>query len=156
MATLAAAAANAALAASAVSAYSSYQSGQSQKKAAKYNEKVMEQQALDAKQRAAVAGAEKKDEARQIAARQAAIASSSGVSATSGTPLALLVETAGLGELDAARTRNNAEREAQGLKAAGKLERYQGKMAARGGALNAAGTFLGGMSSAYSTYKITK
>jgi len=143
----------AAVASAAVSGYATYQSGQTQKKAGKYNEKMGEYRALDAAQRGASEAAAKRDRARRIAAQQAEGMAASGVDINSGTPLALLTETAGLGELDALTTVNNARREAWGYQTQGTLDRYQGKMAGRSGVLNAGGTFLGGASNAYFGYK---
>lgn len=142
-----------ALTSAAVSGYSQYQSGQSQKAAAKYNANMAEVQEQDTLQRGADAGAERRQQARRLAATQKDRMSGMGVSTASGTPLSLLTETAGLGELDALTIQNNARREAWGIKSGAKLDLYQGKMAARGGALSAGGTLLGGASSAYYGYK---
>lgn len=146
-------AAYASLAAAAVSGFATYKSGQSQKKAGKYNAEMQEMKALDATQRGAAEAAGKRDRARKIASQQAEGMAASGVDIHSGTPLALLAETAGLGELDALTAVNNARREAWGYGAQGTLDRYQGKMAGRGGVLNAGGTLLGGASNAYFGYK---
>jgi hypothetical protein len=142
-----------AVASAAAGGYATYQSGQTQKKAAEYNEKMGEYKALDAAQRGAAEGAAKRDRARKIASQQAEGMAAGGVDISSGTPLALLTETAGLGELDALTSVNNARREAWGYQAQGTLDRYQGKMAGRGGTLNAGGTLLGGASNAYFGYK---
>lgn len=139
--------------AAAVSGYSAYQSGQSQKKAAEYNADMAEISARDTLQRGADAGAERRMQARRVAAQQTERMSAMGVSTTSGTPLDILTETAGYGELDALTASNNAQREAWGIRGGAKLERYQGKMAARGGKLTAAGTFLGGAANSYYGYK---
>jgi hypothetical protein len=143
-------------ASAAASGYAQYESGQSQKKAANYNAKMADMQAQDTLQRGADAGAERKQQARKMISTQTERMSGMGVSVNTGTPLGLLTETAGLGELDALTVQNNARREAWGLKSGAKLDLYQGKMAARGGALNAAGTLLGGASSAYYGYKGAK
>lgn len=145
-----------AVASAAISGYSQYQAGQSQKKAGEYNAEMQRRQAQDALQRGAIEGAAKQDRARKIASQQAEGMAMSGVSIDTGTPLALLTETAGLGELDALRSRNNAQREAWGLNTSAELDEYHGKMAGRAGTLNAAGTFLGGASDAYFGYKKAK
>lgn len=146
-------AAVAAVVSTAVGGYSAYQSGQSRKDAGEDNAEVQRQQSSDALQRGAIEGAAKRDKARRIAASQAEAAAMSNLAINTGTPLALLTETAGLGELDALTTLNNAQREAWGYKASSQLEQYQGKAAGRAGVLNAGGTFLGGASSAYYGYK---
>jgi hypothetical protein len=147
--TAATVAAYASLAAAAVSGFATYRSGESQKKAGKYNAKMQELKAQDALQIGADEAAGKRDRARQIAASQAEGMAGAGLSINTGTPLSLLTETAGLGELDALTTLNNARREAWGYKGQSNLDRYQGKAAGRSGILNAGGTFLGGASNAY-------
>jgi hypothetical protein len=133
--------------------YSSIQAGNDKKKAEEYNAEMDQRQAKDALQRGAIEGAAKKDRARKIASAQAEGAAISGVSASSGTALALLTETAGLGELDALRSSNNAQREAWGLRAQSTLDEFEGKAAQRTGYLNGAGTFLSSAGNAYSSYK---
>jgi hypothetical protein len=146
----------AAVAGAAISGYSAYQSGQSQKKASKYNADMAEMKALDASHRGATEAAAKRDHARKIGASQAANMAASGVRIDSGTPLSLLTETAGLGQLDALTSLNNAQREAWGYGGQATLDRYQGKAAARAGVLNSAGTMLGGASKAYYGYQAAK
>lgn len=138
------------LLASGVSAYSSYQSGQSQKKAAEYNAEMQERQAKDAIAIGAQDAAARRDRARKVASAQAEAAAMSGVDVNTGTPLALLTETAGLGELDALTAQNNAQRQAWGYQGQAILDAYQGRMAGQAGTLNATSTFLGGLSSAAS------
>lgn len=132
-----------------ISGYSAYESGQSQKKAGEYNAKMGELKAQDALQRGADEAGEIRARARRVASGQAEAGAMSNVDISSGTPLALLTETAGLGELDALRTINNAEREAWGQKAQSELDLFQGNAAGRAGKLNAGGTFL---TSAANTY----
>jgi hypothetical protein len=146
-------AAIASVAAAGVSTYAQVQAGESQKDAANYNAEMGRMKAQDALQRGASEAALKRDKARQVASAQAEGAAMSGVSISTGTPLALLTETAGLGELDALRTVNNAHREAWGYKAQSTLDEFQGAAAQRTGYLNAAGTFLGGASNSYYGYK---
>lgn len=139
----------ASLAGTGISAYAAYASGKSQKEAAKYNADVADAQAHDALQRGADDAADVKERARRVGSSQVEAFSRSGVLATTGTPLELLTETAGMGERDALKTMNNAKREAWGYKSQAELDRYQGKAAGRGGILNAGGTFLTGATSTY-------
>jgi hypothetical protein len=139
-----------------VSSYSAVKSGESQKHAAEYNAEMQQAQAKDALQRGAIEAATKKDAARKIASSQVTTFGASGLDAGFGTPLALLTETAGFGELDSLRTINNAKRTAWGYKAQADLDLYQGKMAQRGGVMNAAGTFLNSAGSAGMSYYSTK
>lgn len=136
-----------------VSMYSSVKSGEAQKDAADYNAEMSRMKAQDSLQRGAIEAAAKQDRARKIAGSQREGAAMSGVAVDSGTPLDLLVETAGLGELDARRTMNNAHREAWGLGAQADLDEFQGKTARTGGYLNAAGTFLSSAASSYYGYR---
>lgn len=145
-------AASASLAAAGVTAYSSVAAGQSQEKAAEYNAEMQRRQAQDSLQRGAIEAAAKQDRARKIASQQAEGMALSGVAIDSGTPLALLTETAGLGELDKLRTLNNARRMAWGYGAQAELDIFQGNAAARAGYLNAGGTFLGAAASAAGYY----
>lgn len=139
-----------------VSTYAQYQAGQSAKEAGEYNAEMGRRKAQDSLQRGAIEAGAKRDQARKVASTQAEAGAMSGVDISFGTPLALLTETAGLGELAALRTSNNATREAWGLKAQADLDEFQGDAAGRAGTLNAAGTFLGGASSAYMGYKAGK
>lgn len=150
MATIAAVSA---VASASVGAYSAVKAGESQKEAADYNADMGKMKAQEALQRGAIEGADKRQQARRLAATQAEGAAMSGVEISSGTPLALLTETAGLGELNALRTVNNASREAWGFKAQANLDEFSGRAAQTGGRLNAAGTFLGGASQATLAYR---
>ena len=131
---------------SAVNAYSSYQSGQSEKQAADYNAKMMEQSAQDTIQRGADSAAEHRQKVKKMISSQVVGYAASGVDPNTGTPLDVGVETAGMGELDALRIVNNAQREAWGLNTQASLVRYRGKMAGRAGTMNAVGSILGGAS----------
>lgn len=152
-ATMATIAAVSAVASAGVSAYSAVKSGETQEDAAEYNAEIQRNQAKEALQRGAIEAATKKDRARQVAASQAEAAGIGGIGINSGTSLALLTETAGLGELDALRSVNNARREAWGLKAQSELDLFQGRAAGRAGVLNAGGTLLSGAGNAYYGYK---
>ncbi|BCS54785.1 hypothetical protein [Geobacter sp. SVR] len=152
-ATLMTIAAVSAVAGAGVSAYSMYASGENQKEAADYNAEMSKLKAQDALQRGAIEASAKREKAKRVAGAQAESMAMSGVAIDTGTPLALLTETAGLGELDALRSVNNATREAWGYKAQSSLDEYQGRSAASAGLLNAGGTFLGGASNAYFGYR---
>jgi len=83
-----------------------------------------------------------------MTARQNAVMSAGGVDASTGTPLDLQTETAGIGELDALRIVNNAQRQAAGYQAQAGLERFRGDAARTAGYFGAAGSILGGVGSA--------
>lgn len=132
-----------------ISAYSAINAGERQKEAADYNAEVGRQRAGDALQRGADEAATKRDEARKVGAMQREGLSMSGVDVNTGTPLDLLTETAGLGELAALKTLNNARREAWGYRAQADLDEFQGRNARTTGYLNGAGTILGGAANTY-------
>lgn len=141
------------LSSAAVGGYAAYSTGQNAKETAKYNEVMGERKATDALERGADQAAIVRDRARRVAGTQTEGAAMSGVEVNSGTPLALLTETAGLGELDAMRTLNNAKREAWGLSAQSELDAFSGRAAGRAGTLNAGGTLLTGAANSYYGYK---
>lgn len=146
-------AAVAAVASAAISAYSAYSSGQSQKKASEYNAEMQRRAADDALQTGANEAAEHRDKVRQIMSSQVAATGAAGLNTASGTPLQILTETAGVGELDALRIVNNAQRRAYGMNAQAELDVFQGKAAGRAGFMNAGASLLSGASNAYFGYK---
>lgn len=132
-----------------VSVYSSVKSGEAQKKAQDYNANIQAIHAKDVAQQGADSAAAQKEKQRRIASTQTAIMGAGGLDTTSGTPLQLLTETAGMGELDALRLQNNASRQAWGHTSQGVLDMYQGNAAASAGNMNAAGSLLGGVSKGF-------
>lgn len=142
-----------AIAGAGTAGYSAYQTGQTAKKTGKYNAEMQGRKERDALERGADDAAAVRLRARRVAAAQTEGAALSGVEISSGTPLALLTETAGFGELDALRTLNNAQREAMGYKAQGNLDTYGGRAASRAGSFNAGGSLLTGASNAYYGWK---
>ena len=156
------------LAAGGLSAYSSIQAGRSAKEAGNYNAAVAENQAKaeewagrDAAVRGADRAAQRREDARRVAGAQVAGFGASGVDVTTGSPLDLLTETAGFGELDALTEINNARREAYGhtvaagnQRAKAALDRFQGSAARRTGYLNAGGTILGSVGQMYYNAKV--
>lgn len=132
----------------AVGSYSAYAQGENAKEAADYNAKVQENAALDAQQRGSIAAAEHQDKVRRLIGTQTATAAANGLLTNTGTPLDILVDTAGMGKLDALRLLSNANREANGLNAQAGLLKIEGDNAKTAGTLNAAGHALSGLSSA--------
>lgn len=137
-----------AVAGAGVSAYSAVAAGENARETADYNAKVAENAARDANERGAIAAAEQRARTRQMTARQNAAMSSGGLDASTGTPLEIQTETAGMGELDALRIVNNAQRQAAGLNAQADLDRFKGNAARTAGYFGAAGSILGGLGSA--------
>ena len=133
----------------AISATGTYEAGQSQKAAADYNAKVQNNAAKDALQRGADSAEQNTEKTRRLLATQNATMGANGLVTSTGTPLDILTNTAGLGELDSLRLLNNAQRDASGLTTQANLTQFQGNQAADAGTLGAAATVLGGASKAY-------
>lgn len=129
-------------------AYSAVAAGENAKEAADYNARVAENAAKDAAQRGAIAADEQRQKTRQMIARQNAALSAGGLDASTGTPLDIQTETAGMGELDALRIVSNAQRQAAGYTAQAGLEQSRGDAARTAGYFGAAGSILGGVGSA--------
>lgn len=136
-------------------------------KASTYNAQVAEmnatlsqRRAKDATERGARAEQQKRQEVAQLQGRQRAAMAANGVDVGYGSALDTLIDTAYLGELDALTIRRNAARESydyevdavNGRADAG-LSRMNADAAVTGGYLDAAGTILGGASSAYKGYR---
>ena len=136
-----------AAAATSVSAYSAVAAGENAKETADYNAEMQRRAAHDAVVRGEIEASEKRQQAKRIIATQTAGFAANGVNINSGSPLDVLTETAGMGELDALRTLNNAQRHASGLTANADLVQAQGKQQQTAGYYNAAGTALSGLSS---------
>lgn len=81
---------------------------------------------------------------RQLIGAQRAAAAGGGVEVNSGSPLQLQADAAALSAMDQATIRNNAWKEAMGLKMESSIQRSHGDMAARTGRFNARQTMLGG------------
>lgn len=127
----------------AVGVVSSLSQAQQQKSAAKYNEKLAENQAVGARQEAAAAAdRQQRQSAKTIGTMQASYAAS-GVS-TEGSPLEVLEESARNAELDRLTILWNGEGRAQGYQNTAELERSRGKNAMASGYLSAAGSVMKG------------
>lgn len=145
-----------AVAAAGTTAYSAVAAGENAKETADYNKQVADNAAKDAAQRGAVAADEQRLKTRQMIARQNAALSAGGWNASTGTALDLQTETAGIGELDALRIINNAQRQAAGFKDQAALEGFKGDVGLQAGYFGAAGSILGGLGSAAGSYSKIK
>jgi hypothetical protein len=127
----------------AVGVVSSLSQAQQQKSAAKYNEKLAENQAIGARQEAAAAAdRQQRQSAKTIGTMQATYAAS-GVG-LEGSPLEVLEESARNAELDRLTILWNGEGRAQGYQNTAELERSRGKNAMASGYLSAAGSVVKG------------
>ena len=127
----------------AVAAVGAISQGQQAKSAAKYNEKLAENQAVGARQEAAAAAdRQQRQSAKTIGSMQATYAAS-GVG-LEGSPLEVLEESARNAELDRLTILWNGEGRAQGYQNTAELERSRGKNAMASGYLSAAGSVMKG------------
>ncbi len=139
--------------AAAASSYAMYEQGQQQKKAAKYNAKVMEQRALN-ERRAAQAKADDIRH-RNLAAlsEMTAKAGASGIALAPGTsPLVALSYNARELELDALRAEWEGNVSSDATLSGASMSRWQGESAARSSNIQAGTTLLSGVSGAGQTY----
>lgn len=135
----------------AVGVYSAYQQGQAQQKAAKYNAKVAENQAIAARNAAAVREQQHREQVRRLHATQRAVSGASGVT-EEGSPLLVMADTLEQAELDAQRIRYGGEVSAAGFESQARLSRFQGQQAAQAGLIGAGSTLLSGAASAARVY----
>lgn len=136
-----------------VSGYSQYQQGKQQDQAAETNAKISSMQAKDAADRGAIEERNVRNNTRALIAQQRVALAANGIDISSGTPLNLQAEAAGLGEVDAVTARTNSLRQAWGFDSEAANLRAKGKSARQAGMVGAAGTLLSGASNAYSTYR---
>ena len=134
-----------------VSAYTAVAASDNAHDTAKYNAEVQENAAKDAQQRGAIAAAEHQDKVRRMIGTQMATAGANGLLTTTGTPLDIMTDTAGMGKLDALRILDNASRQAKGLDDQATLTRIEGDNAQSAGYWNAAGSVLGAASKVATT-----
>jgi hypothetical protein len=139
------------IAASALQAKSQYDTGKYNQQVAETNAEIDNRAAADAVQRGADDAAKVRGQARRIAASQRAGTAASGVSVDTGSALDLLTETAGLGELEALTTLNNAQRQAYGYQVQGMNQTAQGRLARFQGNTQAVGSIMTGAAKAYSS-----
>lgn len=149
----------ASLASAAVGAVGAVQQGNAAAASAKYNAQVNENNntlalraAEDARKRGEVEAQEHNRKVTALRGRQTAAMAASGLDVGSGSPLAILGDTAQMGALDTQTIRNNTEREALGYEAQGMnfraeagLNRMQGKSARQAGMIGAVGSVVSGV-----------
>lgn len=147
-------------AATAVSAYSSIQQGKAANAQAEYqaqvsknNQVMANYQAEDALRRGKLEERRQRLRTERLKGEQRAAFASNNVALDQGSPLDVLEQTAGEGELDALIIRHNAEREAiarrfqgQNYGAEAEMSLLQGKAAKKAGYIGAASSVLSGAS----------
>lgn len=131
-----------------MSAVSAISGASQQKSAAKYNQKVAENQAISARQEAAAnADMQRRKSAKTIGSMQAAYGAS-GVT-SEGSPIEVLEESARNAELDRLSILWSGETRAMGYEATAKLEKNRASNAMASGLLSAAGSAVKGFASVY-------
>ena len=131
------------VASTALGAYQSYQQGQQNQALAKYNARVAENQALQARYAAQVKEEQHRARILRLAGTARAGVGASGIE-ESGSPLLVMADSLEQAELDAQRIRYGGEVSAQGLESEARLQRFMGRQAASAGLFNAGGTLLSG------------
>ena len=135
-----------------VSAYSQIRQGQQAEAVGRYNARVAEQQATSARQAAAADAETKRRQLDRILGSQRARYGASGVIASEGSPLLVMMQSEEEAALDVARVRYGGTAQSYGLEAEAQLQRRQGRALKRQSYLSASGTFLQGLGTAAGTY----
>lgn len=148
----------ASVASAAVGAVGAVQQANAAAASAKYNAQVNQNNAIladraaeDARKRGEVEAQEHNRRVSALRGKQTAAMAANGLDVSSGSPLAILGDTAMMGALDTQTIRNNAEREGLGYEAQGmnfraesQLNRMQAKSAKQAGMIGAAGSVVSG------------
>lgn len=128
-----------------VSAYAQFAAASYNKKIADFNKKVAQLQAKDAHKRGREASARHRLGVGALMGAQRASLAAQGQDLNDGTALALQLDTAKFGELDALTIRNNASREAWGYQVQATNYGAQGQLAMSQGLYGASATALNGV-----------
>lgn len=146
------------VASTAMTAYGMYQQGQNQKKEAAYKSAIANNNAIragymadDALARGKIAESQQRLRGRLLIGQMRSQLAGTGQDINEGSAMEMVVDQAGVNELDALNVRNNAEREAQNYRlqatdfdSQSNLLTFQGNNAAKAGMMGAAGSVLGG------------
>jgi hypothetical protein len=144
------------IASTVISAAAAVQQGQAAKAAGDANAQIQRRFASDALLRGAAEEQDMRLRTAGFMGEQAAAFGASGAEIESGSSLDILGDTAELGELDALRIRNNAQREAYAHLAGAELSQTEGENARTSSLLSAAGTLIGGAGDVSGKWNIYK
>lgn len=136
------------VAAAAVAAGGAVYAGDQQRKAANQNADIAEQNAIAAQNKAAYDETRHREGVRKLLSAQRALYGKSGVD-MEGSPLLVMEDTAGQGELDALAIRYGGDIAAARDRSAANLSRMQGGAAQTASYFQAGSTLLSGASNAY-------
>ncbi len=136
------------LASTAVAAYGQKKAGQAAKATSKYNAKLAENEATAKEQQAHIESQQMRKDQKRLAAAQRAGFAKGGAVITTGTPLLLMAEQAGIAELDILNQQRNRAMEATSLRSEASLSKFQGSQAARAANIQTGATVIGGAAKA--------
>jgi hypothetical protein len=126
--------------------------GDAQRRAMEANAAAQRESARSAQNVGAVQAAEQKQKTRQLISQQVVAGAASGINPLTGTAGQLSEETAQMGELDALRIMNNAQRQAWGYQTQASIDEFSGSQAAAAGGraqtagyIGAGGSLLSGL-----------
>lgn len=122
------------------------QAGNQANEVGKYNAQVAENNAAAERQRAAYEAGITRDRVRQVIGAQRAAGASSGLDIQSGTPVAVLGDTAKQGELDVLARLYSGESAARASQNDATMFRAQGRAQKQAGFINAASSLMSGFS----------
>ena len=144
IATIAAiAGAAAAAAGTGVAVYGAQQQASAARAAGKYNQRLAENQALQARYAGEQAARTQRERGRRILGMQRSIAAGAGVT-PEGSPLLVMMDTAAESELEAQKALYTGQVQADTARAQAVYARWQGQQAARGAQIGAGATLLQG------------
>ena len=118
------------------------------------NAKIAEAQERSVGQQGAYEQNQLRDRAKQITGAQKAAFSANGLDISSGSPLAVLADTAYQSEQDIGMSRTNTQMEMWGLQNQANQYRAQASAAKRAGTFAAIGTLLNGITNAQKQYSV--
>jgi len=127
----------------AISAKSKYETGKFKDKQANYNAAILENQAVEVKNKARIVENEERQKSLQLRSKQRAIAASRGAQVDFGTALSNVKDTEMLSRVTSMRIREEGDLTANALISQAAMQRASGKRARRQGTLGAIGTLIG-------------
>ena len=104
-------------------------SGYQQNEMAKYNARVLQNQAIASEQKAQFDMTREREATQRLLSTQRARYAAAGVTFTGGSPLQVMEKTAEQGELDAQAIRYGGALQAAGYQAKARMARWEGKVA---------------------------
>lgn len=140
------------IAAAAAQAYATYQAGQAQAAGLRFQAEQAENQAIAARQAAAVREQQSRERLDRVRAIARARASASGIISSEGSPLLILLENARQAEFEAQLIRYGGEVQAQAAGQEAQLRLFGSRSAQRAGMIGAGTSLLSGVASAASIY----